>query len=329
MTVPRIVVVVLVLAALFLACTGYAAGRLHQWHRRRSDRDAAYREGYEIATRKTFSLAARIIGPRRDRSAVRGAASVPPPPPFPSTPSPSTPSPSTTAAPGPLSSAASPSGPGTRADALADVPTANSGATDVPLATALGSVARPISRRAAARSRRFHSIFPKPSITPSAGDAPTPSAGAVPTRSPGAVPTPSAGTLATPSGAARTDPLQHPAAEVAAEFAVPAERTPTQTPKHPAAAAPQHAASDEAPAEASVRPPASASDKDARPGRHLVPDELVRAATYRLAPDRVARAKVPGAQSTAGAEGDPTVPTAVPKPRRHPADDHAGGPATS
>jgi len=319
MTVPRNVAVVLVLVALFLACTGYAAGRLHQWHRRRSDRDAAYREGYEIATRKTFSLAARIIGPRRDRSAVRGAAAVPPSPPFPATPSPAT-----TVPPDPSSPAASPSGPGTRADALADAPTADSAATDVPFANALESVARPISRRAAARSRRFHSIFPKPSTTPSAGNAPTPSAGAVSTPSAGSAPTPSAGAVSTPSaGAARTDPLLHSAAE----FADPCERNPAQPPKHTAAAAPQHAASDEAPA--SVRPPVSASDEDSRPGRHLVPDELVRAATYRLPPDRVARAKVPGAQPTPGADGDQTAPTAVPKPRRHPADDHAGGPATS
>jgi hypothetical protein len=46
------------------------------------------------------------------------------------------------------------------------------------------------------------------------------------------------------------------------------------------------------------------------PGRHTVPDELVQAPTYRLSPDRVARAKVrsphaPGEES----------PPAVPKPR--------------
>jgi hypothetical protein len=43
-----------------------------------------------------------------------------------------------------------------------------------------------------------------------------------------------------------------------------------------------------------------------RRGRHLVPQELVRAATYRLNPDRVARARVPGALPPPGDEaGDP------------------------
>ena len=377
MTVPGNAVVPFVLVALFLACTGYAAGRLHQWHRRGHDRDAAYREGYETATRKTFSLAARIIGPRRERSTVRGSASVLPPPSLSAVPS----------APrsGPLSSATSPVGSGVSAGAPADVSTASAEAADVSCPApepppSLGSVARPISRRAAARSRRFHSIFPTPSITPAvdaapapsagtapapfAGTPPTPTAGTAPAVSADAAPRPSAGAASQPSagtapalsagaasrpsaGAASTSsggtaptpsagtapanlPYQHPAAEVAAVqgHVVPSERTPVQTPKHTAAAARQHAASEEAPAEASA--PASASGRASRPGRHLVPDELVRAATYRLSPDRVARAKVPGAQPTPGVEdGDRNPPTAVPKPRRHPSDDHAGGPATS
>jgi hypothetical protein len=51
-------------------------------------------------------------------------------------------------------------------------------------------------------------------------------------------------------------------------------------------------------------------------GRHLVPDELVQAATYRLPPDRVARAKVRDAASLSELQGEPTsrLPT-VPKPR--------------
>jgi hypothetical protein len=250
-------------------------------------------------------LAARIIGARRERSTVRGSASVLPPPSLSAVPS----------APrsGPLSSATSPVGSGVSAGAPADVSTASAEAADVSCPApepppSLGSVARPISRRAAARSRRFHSIFPTPSITPAADAAPAPSAGTAPANL----------------------PYQHPAVEVAAVqgHVVPSERTPVQTPKHTAVAARQHAASEEAPAEAPA--PASASDRVSRPGRHLVPDELVRAATYRLSPDRVARAKVPGAQPTPGVEdGDRNPPTAVPKPRRHPADDHAGGPATS
>jgi hypothetical protein len=61
-----------------------------------------------------------------------------------------------------------------------------------------------------------------------------------------------------------------------------------------------------------------ASDAVAEPaevessGRHFVPDELVQAATYRLPPDRVFRAKVRH-QPVGGLTDDPT--TRLPKPR--------------
>jgi hypothetical protein len=64
MTAPGNSAVLFVLLAAFLACTGYAAGRLHQWYRTGQDRDEAYRDGYDTATRSVFSMAARIIGPR-------------------------------------------------------------------------------------------------------------------------------------------------------------------------------------------------------------------------------------------------------------------------
>jgi hypothetical protein len=77
MTAPGNSVVLFILLAAFLACTGYAAGRLHQWYRTGQDRDEAYRDGYDTATRSVFSMAARIIGPRRaDRPAARGSAAV-------------------------------------------------------------------------------------------------------------------------------------------------------------------------------------------------------------------------------------------------------------
>jgi hypothetical protein len=80
MTAPGNSVVLFILLAAFLACSGYAAGRLHQWYRTGQDRDEAYRDGYDTATRSVFSMAARIIGPRRpERSAIRGSASVRPP----------------------------------------------------------------------------------------------------------------------------------------------------------------------------------------------------------------------------------------------------------
>lgn len=74
MTAPGNDAALITLLATFTACAGYAAGRLHQWYRTGVDRDEAYRDGYDTATRSTFSLAARLIGPRR---AARGTAVVP------------------------------------------------------------------------------------------------------------------------------------------------------------------------------------------------------------------------------------------------------------
>ena len=76
MTAPGNSTVLVALLAAFLACSGYAAGRLHQRLRMGRDRDEAYREGYDTATRSVFSLAARIVAPRRS-AAVRGSAKVP------------------------------------------------------------------------------------------------------------------------------------------------------------------------------------------------------------------------------------------------------------
>jgi hypothetical protein len=57
---------------------------------------------------------------------------------------------------------------------------------------------------------------------------------------------------------------------------------------------------------ASPGPVRGASD-----GRHTVPDELVQAATYRLPPDRIFRAKVPDP----ALPEEPTTRLSVPKPR--------------
>jgi hypothetical protein len=67
-------------------------------------------------------------------------------------------------------------------------------------------------------------------------------------------------------------------------------------------AAPAPPAVPESPAVPAPRPRHSAEPESA--GRHTVPDELVRAATYKLAPDRVARAKVLPPSDPA----DPPVP---------------------
>jgi hypothetical protein len=76
MNVPGNSVVLLTLLALFVACSGYAAGRLHQRYRTGRARDEAFREGYDTATRSVFSLAARVVGPRRGAAGVRASASV-------------------------------------------------------------------------------------------------------------------------------------------------------------------------------------------------------------------------------------------------------------
>jgi hypothetical protein len=76
MNVPGNSTLLLTLLAVFVACTGYAAGRLHQRYRTDRDREEAYRQGYDTATRSVFSLAARVIGPRREQVAVRASASV-------------------------------------------------------------------------------------------------------------------------------------------------------------------------------------------------------------------------------------------------------------
>jgi hypothetical protein len=73
MTAPANDALLITLLAVFTACAGYAAGRLHQWYRTGLDRDEAYRDGYDTATRSVFSMAARLIGPRR---AIRGTAVV-------------------------------------------------------------------------------------------------------------------------------------------------------------------------------------------------------------------------------------------------------------
>jgi hypothetical protein len=215
MDVPRNSALLLTLLTVFVACTGYAGGRLHQWYRVGRERDEAYREGYDRATRSVFSLAARIIGPRRERAAIRASASVP------------TPSVST-----------KPAGRGRRPSPhIAMTVSGRGGSSGFPVPVPLSpsvSAGQPSSDRP---------LFDSPAAAPSFG-----------------------------------------------------------------------ASSSEA-----VSP--SPEGDAAVTGRHLVPDELVQAATYRLPPDRVARAKVRGvipgelAEDDTSQPLDETSPVSVPKPR--------------
>jgi hypothetical protein len=190
------------LLAVFAACTGYAAGRLHQWHRLDADREEAYREGYDDAARRTFTMAARVAG-RRERPSAQASATV-----FHAAP----------------------------ADASPDF-----GATAVP---------------------------------PAAGPA------AAPAGSPSGFPVPSS------------------------PFPAPVRPTLFPPVDRPPAASPDAEGEGGEPSAPPRRRPRSGriTGRLPRRGRHLVPQELVRAATYRLNPDRVARAKVRGALPPPGDE---------------------------
>jgi hypothetical protein len=56
-------------AVIFVIVTAYSAGRVHQWHRHTFERDVAYREGYNQASRTLFHLAARNPSAKADPSA--------------------------------------------------------------------------------------------------------------------------------------------------------------------------------------------------------------------------------------------------------------------
>lgn len=43
----------------------YTAGRIHQWYRHTTDREASFREGYNLATKSLFGLAVRTTAPSR------------------------------------------------------------------------------------------------------------------------------------------------------------------------------------------------------------------------------------------------------------------------
>jgi hypothetical protein len=240
MTAPGNDILLTLLLIAFIGSSGYAGGRIHQWYRTSLDRDQAYRDGYDTATRSLFSLASRIIRPRRsEKAAVRGTATVT----------------SILAAPGAAGHGATPdpAGHGATHGAAGHGAThgaAGHGATH-------GAVADRANHGHVAHGAAAHGM---PPAAAAHGMPP----GAAHTGAPGA---------AHATGVAGTAG-RRPAPAPAAATAAPALRS---VPRRAAA----EAASDDT-------RPASVSQ-----GRHTVPDELVRAATYRLSADRVARAKVP------------------------------------
>jgi hypothetical protein len=61
--------------------------------------------------------------------------------------------------------------------------------------------------------------------------------------------------------------------------------------------------------------PGAADLDEVSSGRHTVPDELVQAATYRLPPDLIFRARVRNSTTPPDLPDDPTTRLSVPKPR--------------
>jgi hypothetical protein len=67
------------LATLLLVVMCYIAGRVHQFFRQTTEREQAFRDGYNTATRALFSLAtqtARVVKPRPSPKPMVGFASV-------------------------------------------------------------------------------------------------------------------------------------------------------------------------------------------------------------------------------------------------------------
>jgi hypothetical protein len=284
MTAPGNATLLLTILAVFLGCTGYAAGRLHQWYRTGLDRDEAYRDGYDTGTRSTFSMAARIIGPRRDKTGIRASASV--------------------HAAGGRSGIQSP---GTAAD--------RSSATDRSSAAA---AARSVSPPPASG----RSVSPPPA---SARSVSAPPAAGVPSLA-GEDDPPGPGFPAPVSTAfPAPPPFEFPGRAAPARLGSQVWSTGRASSASPAGStSPGGAAADESTGSDEAEPPAA--PKRHRKGRHFVPDELVRAVTYRLAPDRVARAKVHQAKRTPENTSEDGQP---PNPAPDPASDPASHPAST
>lgn len=64
----------LLVGILMLFC--YATGRLHQWYLTTTERELAFRDGYDAATKSLFSLATRARNLVKQSAPIRGAATV-------------------------------------------------------------------------------------------------------------------------------------------------------------------------------------------------------------------------------------------------------------
>lgn len=57
MTAPGNDIIQILLALAFVIASGYGCGRIHQWYKHGLERDHAFREGYDHASRSMFDLA--------------------------------------------------------------------------------------------------------------------------------------------------------------------------------------------------------------------------------------------------------------------------------
>ncbi|WP_433367438.1 hypothetical protein ACQPZX_39620 [Actinoplanes sp. CA-142083] len=345
MTAPGNSALVFTLLAVFLACSGYAAGRLHQRYQMERDREEAYRDGYDTATRSIFSLAARLVAPRRGtrptpRPVVDGAL-VPEPSALPA----EAVSAAEALADPALIAPAALSSPALADPALADqsapVPAWTTPASD--------SVDAPMFWPDLSPSDPKPSPGPGPSPSPSPGPGPSPGNARLLRRAgiPGAspVPPPRRAPTSSPHDAASLGfpvPPRPPSRVVGEPAAyggvvyrpfpdprlignaepLPADRgsyrmarppSPTPSPE-PASEAASHPAPHQSP---DVEPaPDHSAVASSSSGRHTVPEELVQAETYRLPPDRVFRAKVPEPAEHPALTEESTTRLWVPKPRQ-------------
>ncbi|GAA3343253.1 hypothetical protein GCM10020358_81280 [Amorphoplanes nipponensis] len=59
MVAPGNALIQVVFAIAFIVASGYALGRIHQWYRDGTERDEAYRSGYDRASDSMFGMALR------------------------------------------------------------------------------------------------------------------------------------------------------------------------------------------------------------------------------------------------------------------------------
>ncbi|MGX6603019.1 hypothetical protein ACWKSP_12900 [Micromonosporaceae bacterium Da 78-11] len=382
MTAPGNSALLFTLLALFVACSAYAAGRLHQRYQMHRDREDAYRDGYDTATRSVFSMAARLIAPRR--SAARGSARVknsvdgatttslsdlvkglsgmpaasprgasPTSASGISVPSVSIPGLSVPSASVPGAAGlriAAPRGSGSAGVGPALPPSSAGEPAAAPGLGALGfPVPPPPPSRIVVEPPAVGGVnfqrFPDPRLPgPSLGlpdDAPEPTYRPV-RRSPGATPRPDEALpraldprptappvpgprIATGGRAVdESRPGDGPVGESLVGERLAGERRivdrggkETETAdgrRGPVDRGAGHRAT--AADEPAAAPLTDDRAAEAEGGRHTVPDELIQAATYRLPPGRVFRAKVPDTTKPAGLPDDLTARASVPKPRQ-------------